>query len=179
LNRGTGGVIVGKTMVPHPALSHVDASNRPQMVDVGGKPVTRRAAHAIARVILPAPLAAKLDGGDIASPKGPLFQAAILAGIMGAKKTAELIPLCHPLPLDDCRIEIKASPAAADGSVEVEVHCRTRAEARTGVEMEALTGASVAALTLYDMGKAAAPGIVIREIRLLEKTGGKSDYRAP
>src|SRR5271154_2351270 len=109
-------------MAPNPALSHVDSALRPQMVDVGGKPVTRRAAHAIARVALPAALAAKLDGGDIASPKGPLFQAAILAGIMGAKKTAELIPLCHPLPLDDCRIEIKAGPAAADGSVEVEGH---------------------------------------------------------
>jgi cyclic pyranopterin monophosphate synthase len=179
LNRGTGEAIVPESMEPNRALSHVDAANLPRMVDVGGKPVTRRAAHAIARVVLPAALAAKLDGGDIASPKGPLFQAAILAGIMGAKKTAELIPLCHPLPLDDCHIEIRAGPPAADGSVEVEVHCRTRAEARTGVEMEALTGASVAALTLYDMGKAASPGIVIREIRLLEKTGGKSDYRAP
>jgi cyclic pyranopterin phosphate synthase len=98
---------------------------------------------------------------------------------MGAKRTAELIPLCHPLPLDDCRIEIKARPPAADRSVEVEIHCRARTEARTGVEMEALTGASVAALTLYDMGKGVSPGIVIREIRLLEKTGGKKDYQAP
>jgi cyclic pyranopterin phosphate synthase len=166
-------------MAPNRALSHVDAANRPRMVDVGDKPVTRRAAHAIARVVLPAALGAQLDGGDIASPKGSLFQAAILAGIMGAKRTSELIPLCHPLPLDDCKIEIKAGPAAADGSVEVEVHCQARAQARTGVEMEALTGACVAALTLYDMGKAVSPGIVIREIRLLEKTGGQSDYRAP
>jgi cyclic pyranopterin phosphate synthase len=98
---------------------------------------------------------------------------------MGAKRTSELIPLCHPLALDDCKIGIVARPPAADGSAEVEVHCRARTEARTGVEMEALTGASVAALTLYDMGKAVTHGIVIREIRLLEKTGGKKDYRSP
>jgi cyclic pyranopterin phosphate synthase len=148
------------------------------MVDVGGKAVTRRAAHAVATVVLPQALAELLEGGEIRTPKGPIFQAAILAGIMGAKKTAELIPLCHPIPLDDCRIEINARPQAADGSVEVEVHCRAQAQARTGVEMEALCGASLAALTLYDMGKAVAPGILIRDIRLLEKTGGKKDYRA-
>ena len=160
-------------------LSHVDPRGRPQMVDVGGKPATRRAAHAIAIVELPLDLAERFAGGDIATPKGSVFHAAILAGIMGAKRTSELIPLCHPIALDDCRIEIEARPRRADGSVEVEIHCRVRTEARTGVEMEALTGASVAALTLYDMGKAVAHGIVIREIRLLEKTGGKKDYRAP
>jgi cyclic pyranopterin monophosphate synthase len=169
----------GPQMTPGSPLSHVDADNRPQMVDVGGKSVTRRRAHAVAVVLLPPELARQLEDGDIRTPKGPVFQAAILAGIMGAKRTAELIPLCHPLPLDDCRVEIRARPAGADGSVEVEVHCRASAEARTGVEMEALTGASVAALTLYDMGKAATHGIIIREIRLLEKTGGKRDYRAP
>jgi cyclic pyranopterin phosphate synthase len=161
------------------SLSHIDAHNRPRMVDVGGKGVTRRAAHAIAIVVMPAELAGLMVDGDIRTPKGPLFQAAILAGIMGAKRTSELIPLCHPIPLDDCGIEIHARPPGADGSVEVEIHCRARAEARTGVEMEALTGASVAALTLYDMGKAVTHGISIRETRLLEKTGGKKDYRAP
>jgi cyclic pyranopterin phosphate synthase len=166
-------------MDPDRRLSHLDAANRPQMVDVGGKAVTRRTALARAVVLLPPELASRLEGGEIATPKGPIFQAAILAGIMGAKRTSELIPLCHPLPLDDCRVEIAARPAAADGSVEVEIHCRARTEARTGVEMEALTGASIAALTLYDMGKAATHGIVIREIRLLEKTGGRNDYRAP
>jgi cyclic pyranopterin phosphate synthase len=160
-------------------LSHVDANNRPQMVDIGGKPVTRRAAHAIAIVVLPPALAELLKGGEIRTPKGPVFQAAIVAGIMGAKKTAELIPLCHPIPLDDCNIEISARPPGTDGSVEVEVHCRARTAARTGVEMEALMGASVAALTLYDMGKAVTHGISIREIRLLEKTGGKRDHQAP
>jgi cyclic pyranopterin phosphate synthase len=160
-------------------LSHIDANNRPQMVDVGGKAVTRRAAHAVAVVVLPPSLAMLLKNDEVRTPKGPLFQAAILAGIMGAKKTAELIPLCHPISLDDCSIEINPRPPGPDGSVEVEVHCRARAEARTGVEMEALSGACVAALTLYDMGKAVTHGILIREIRLLEKTGGKTDYRAP
>jgi cyclic pyranopterin monophosphate synthase len=166
-------------MAPKPGLSHIDAANRPQMVDVGGKAVTLRTAHAVAIVVLPKALASLLVGGEISTKKGPVFQAAILAGIMGAKRTSELIPLCHPLPLDDCKIEIVPRPPAADGSAEVEVHCRARTEARTGVEMEALTGASIAALTLYDMGKAVTHGIVIREIRLLEKTGGKKDYRSP
>jgi cyclic pyranopterin phosphate synthase len=160
-------------------LSHVDAANRPQMVDVGDKPATRRMAHARATVMLPAALAALLRDGELASPKGPIFQTAILAGVMGAKRTSELIPLCHPLPLDDCQVTIEAGPPAPAGEVEVAIHCRARTTARTGVEMEALTGASIAALTLYDMGKAVTQGIVIREIRLLEKTGGKSDYRAP
>jgi cyclic pyranopterin phosphate synthase len=132
----------------------------------------------VAIVSLPPELARLIAGGEIASKKGPLFQTAILAGIMGAKKTSELIPLCHPLPLDDCKIEIETRPPAADGSAEIAIHCHARTHAKTGVEMEALTGASVAALTLYDMGKAVSHGIVIREIRLLEKTGGKSDYKA-
>jgi cyclic pyranopterin monophosphate synthase len=166
-------------MASQRSFSHVDADNRPQMVDVGEKAITRRAAHAIAIVAMPAELAGLLKDGEVRTPKGPIFQTAILAGIMGAKKTAELIPLCHPIPLDDCRIEINVRPPGVDGSVEVEVHCRARAEARTGVEMEALAGASIAALTLYDMGKAVTHGISIREIRLLEKTGGKKDYRAP
>jgi cyclic pyranopterin phosphate synthase len=166
-------------MAPKRRLSHVGAGNRPQMVDVGGKRVTRRTAHAVAVVVLPAALAGLLERGEIMAPKGPVFQAAILAGIMGAKRTSELIPLCHPLALDDCSVEIHPRPARADGSVDVEIHCRARTRARTGVEMEALTGASVAALTLYDMGKAVTHGILIREIRLLEKTGGKRDYRAP
>ncbi|MBP6508658.1 MAG: cyclic pyranopterin monophosphate synthase MoaC, partial [Opitutaceae bacterium] len=154
--------------------SHVNAKGQPAMVDVGDKPVTKRTAHAVAVVSLPAELAALLRDGDIATKKGPIFQTASLAGVMGAKQTSSLIPLCHPLPLEDCQIEITPS---ADGR-EVAVHCRVRTEAKTGVEMEALTGASVAALTLYDMGKAVSHGIVIREIRLLEKTGGKQDYRA-
>ena len=155
-------------------FSHLDAQNRPAMVNVGDKPVTKRTAHAVAVVSLPPELAALLRDGEIATKKGPIFQTAVLAGVMGAKKTGELIPLCHPLALDDCQIEIK--PDGARG--EVEIHCRVQTHAKTGVEMEALTGATVAALTLYDMAKAVSHGIVIKDIRLLEKTGGKKDYRA-
>ena len=158
-------------------LTHLDSKNQPAMVDVGGKAVTRRTAHAVAVVTLPPELAALLHDGEIATKKGPIFNTAILAGVMGAKRTADLIPLCHPLPLEDCQVEI-GSRALADGSAEAIIHCRVRTHAKTGVEMEALTGATVAALTLYDMGKAVSHGIVIRETRLLEKTGGKSDYRA-
>ncbi len=155
-------------------FSHVDAQNRPAMVNVGDKPVTRRTAHAVAIVTLPEALAGLLRDGEIATKKGPIFQTAIIAGVMGAKKTADLIPLCHPLGLDDCQIEITADAQRR----EIEVHCRAQVHGRTGVEMEALTGATVAALTIYDMAKAVSHGIVIKEVRLLEKTGGKSDYRA-
>jgi len=156
-------------------LTHLDAQNRPAMVNVGDKPVTKRTAHAVAVVALPAELAALLKDGEITTKKGPIFHAAVLAGVMGAKRTSDLIPLCHPLALDDCQIEIK--PDASHR--EIAIHCRVQTHAKTGVEMEALTGATVAALTLYDMGKAVSKGIVIRDIRLVEKTGGKSDYRAP
>ncbi|MGH7997494.1 MAG: cyclic pyranopterin monophosphate synthase MoaC [Opitutaceae bacterium] len=158
-------------------LTHLDSNNRPQMVDVGGKTVSVRTALARAEVVLPPELAALVKGGDIATAKGPIFQTAILAGIGGAKRTSDLIPLCHPLPLDDCRIEIDAGDPGPDGSCVVRIDCRVRTEAKTGVEMEALTGASVAALTLYDMGKGVSHGIVVRNVRLLEKTGGRSDYR--
>ena len=155
-------------------FSHLDAQNRPAMVNVGAKAITHRTAHAVAIVTLPEALAALLRDGEIATKKGPILQTAILAGVMGAKKTSDLIPLCHPLPLDDCRIEIETDAPRG----EIAIHCRVQTHARTGVEMEALTGASVAALTFYDMAKAVTHGIVIKEIRLLEKNGGKSDYRA-
>ena len=155
-------------------FSHLDAQNRPAMVNVGDKPATRRTAHALAIVSLPAELVALLRDGEITTKKGPIFHAAILAGVMGAKKTSELIPLCHPLALEDCQIEIQPDAARS----EIEIHCRVQTHGKTGVEMEALTGATVAALTIYDMAKAISHGIVIKEIRLLEKTGGKRDYRA-
>ena len=155
-------------------FSHLDAQNRPAMVNVGDKPITKRTAHAVAVVTLPEALAALLHDGEIGTKKGPIFQTAILAGVMGAKKTGELIPLCHPLALDDCQVEIQADTTRG----EISIHCRVQTHATTGVEMGALTGASVAALTFYDMAKAVTHGIVIKEIRLLEKTGGKSDYRA-
>jgi cyclic pyranopterin monophosphate synthase len=154
-------------------LSHLDANNQPTMVNVGGKPVTHRTAEAQALVVLPPELARLLEGNEIISKKGPIFQTARLAGIMGAKRTSDLIPLCHPLGLEDCQIVFTPQPPATDGSVTIEIRCRTSLHAKTGVEMEALTGATVAALTLYDMGKAISHEIVIREVRLMSKTGGK------
>ncbi len=155
-------------------FSHLDANDRPAMVNVGDKAVTRRTAHAVAVVSLPPELAGMLRGGDIATKKGPIFQTAILAGVMGAKQTSALIPLCHPLPLDHCQVEVVPAPDRS----EIELHCRVQTQGRTGVEMEAMTGATVAALTFYDMAKSVTHGIVIKSVRLLEKTGGKSDYRA-
>jgi cyclic pyranopterin phosphate synthase len=155
-------------------FSHLDARNRPAMVNVGEKAVTRRTAHAVAIVTLPAELAALLRDGEIATKKGPIFQTASLAGVMGAKQTSSLIPLCHPLPLDDCQVEIEPDPKQG----EIAIHCRVQTHAKTGVEMEAMTGATIAALTFYDMAKAVTHGIVIKDVRLLEKTGGKSHYRA-
>lgn len=159
-------------------LSHLDDKNQPRMVDVGAKGVTRRTAHARTLVHLPPALARLLQGHEIMGKKGPLFQTASLAGVMAAKRTSDLIPLCHPLPMEDCAVELHPQAPGNDGSLVVEIHCRVAVAAKTGVEMEALTGATVAALTLYDMGKAVTPDIVIRETRLLQKTGGKSDYQA-
>ncbi len=141
------------------------------MVDVSGKTVSRRIAVAQARVWLPGAVMANLADGDIAGPKGPVFQTAIIAGTMACKKTPELIPFCHPLQLEDCKITI-----AVNGADEAVIQCRTVVHYKTGVEMEALTGATVAALTVYDMCKALSHDIVIRDIRLVAKYGGKSDF---
>ncbi len=154
-------------------LSHFSESRMPRMVDVTGKEATLRRAHAIAVVVLPEEVLALLADGDVQSPKGPVFQTAVVAGVMAAKKTSELIPMCHPIGLDDCTIDIDVNAERR-----VEVHCRTAVRHRTGVEMEALTGATVAALTIYDMCKSVSHDIVIREVRLLEKRGGKSDVVA-
>lgn len=154
-------------------FSHVDENHQPQMVNIGDKPVTHRTARARAIVILPDEVLALLDDGDIRGKKGPVFQTAILAGTIAAKKTSELIPLCHPLGLEDCRITISLNERK-----ELVVECRTELHGKTGVEMEALTGAAVAALTVYDMCKGVSRDIVIQEVRLIEKTGGKSDLQA-
>jgi cyclic pyranopterin phosphate synthase len=155
-------------------FSHLDEHNQPSMVDVGGKSPTRREAAAQAVVRLPKEVLAHFKDGDIAGKKGPVFQTAIIAGIMASKKTSELIPLCHPLALDDVRIRIRLNP-----DQEAVIECRVSCHQKTGVEMEALTGATIAALTLYDMCKAFSHNIVIGEVRLLEKTGGKADFRDP
>jgi len=151
-------------------LSHVDDKNRPTMVDVGDKAVTSREAHARTAVVLPDEVLAVLDGDEIQSTKGPVFATAIIAGVMAAKKTHELIPFCHPLGLDNCDVAI-----TMDGDRAV-IDCRCKVTHKTGVEMEALTGASVAALTVYDMCKALSHDIVIAETRLMMKTGGKQDF---
>lgn len=154
-------------------FTHLDEDGKVKMVDVGEKQVSRRVAVAQSVVVLPAAIAAKFNNGDIRTKKGSVFQTAILAGIMAAKKTAALIPLCHPLSLENCSITIQIR-----NTNELVIECTTAITAKTGVEMEALTGASVAALTVYDMCKAMSHHIVIKETKLLSKTGGKNDFSA-
>ena len=154
-------------------LTHVDESGRPAMVDVSGKAVTLRTATACATVRLPPVVAAELRASGFSTAKGPVFHTAIVAGTMAAKRTHELIPFCHPLGIEKCRLEVDMDPAG-----NVQVRCTVSVHHRTGVEMEALTGASVAALTVYDMCKALSHDIVLTDIRLLEKAGGKRNFRA-
>jgi cyclic pyranopterin phosphate synthase len=152
-------------------LSHLDAANRPTMVDVGAKDVTLRSALAEARVRLPPAVARALRASGHRTKKGPVFDTAVIAGVMAAKRTHELIPFCHPLGLEKCDVEIAhASPGV------IVVRCRVAVHHRTGVEMEALTGATVAALTLYDMCKALSHDIEIQGVRLLEKSGGRRAF---
>ncbi len=153
-------------------FTHLDASGNPNMVDVGEKKVSRRMAKARSIVVLDAVIMDKLEKEEIHTKKGPVFQTAILAGIMAAKKTGDLIPLCHPLGLDNCHIDIKVNEKR-----EVVIDCTANITAKTGIEMEALVGASLAALTIYDMCKAFSHNIVIKETLLMEKTGGKRDFK--
>ncbi|GAA4431002.1 cyclic pyranopterin monophosphate synthase MoaC [Pontibacter saemangeumensis] len=153
-------------------FSHLDEKGKATMVDVGGKQVTTRTATARSVVVLPPEVLEKLNEGDIQTKKGSVFQIAIIAGIMGAKKTGELIPLCHPLGLDNCQIELHLNEQQ-----ELVIDCTASITAKTGVEMEALVGASVAALTVYDMCKALSHDIVIKETKLITKTGGKRDFK--
>jgi cyclic pyranopterin monophosphate synthase len=150
-------------------LSHIDPAGRPTMVDVSDKVATRRTAVAQSIVHLPPVVAEALAGAGFRTAKGPVFDTAIVAGVMAAKRTHELIPFCHPLGIENCRIEIRM-----EGALDVLIRCTVSVHHKTGVEMEALTGASVAALTIYDMCKALSHDIVIGETRLLEKHGGKS-----
>ena len=152
-------------------LSHISKDGNPAMVDVSQKRISDRKAKARAVVGLGAEIISHLNDGEISTRKGPVFQTAIIAGTMAAKKTGELIPLCHPLGLDSCEFEIKVFHN------DVIIYCTAGVNAKTGVEMEALTGASLAALTIYDMCKAMSHDIVIKEIKLMEKTGGKNDFK--
>lgn len=150
-------------------FTHIDSSSRPTMVDVSDKVVTKRTATASARVRFPAAVAEALRSQQFNTPKGPVFQTAIIAGTMAAKRTHDLIPFCHPLGLEKCSVSVEME---GDDAV---VLCTVSVHHKTGVEMEALTGASVAALTIYDMCKALSHDIVIAETRLVSKRGGKSD----
>jgi cyclic pyranopterin phosphate synthase len=152
-------------------LTHLTARRRPAMVDVTAKDVTHRAALAEARVRLPAAVARALRSSGHRTGKGPVFDTAIVAGVMAAKRTHELIPFCHPLGIEDCRIEITSGRNGG-----LLIRCRVSVHHRTGVEMEALTGAAVAALTIYDMCKALSHDIEIADVRLLEKSGGRRRF---
>ncbi len=159
-----------KTRAREHGLTHLDRGNRPKMVDVGAKVVTYRAAVAEARVKLPREVASALRDSGHRTKKGPIFDTAIIAGVMAAKRTHELIPFCHPLGLESCNVEIEALRGA------IVIRCNVSVHQRTGVEMEALTGATVAALTVYDMCKALSHDIEITSVRLLMKSGGKRDF---
>ena len=153
-------------------FTHIDEKGKATMVDVSEKKISLRTAVARSIVQLPAEVLEKLVEGDIETKKGSVFQTAIIAGVMAAKKTSELIPLCHSLNLSNCKIELHI-----DEKQELIIDCTATTEAKTGVEMEALVGASVAALTVYDMCKALSHDIVIKETKLLEKRGGKNDFK--
>lgn len=155
-----------------PDFTHV-RQGQPTMVDITEKSANRRTAVAEARMELGAEIIGKFQNNDLHGPKGPVFQTAIIAGTMAVKKTSELIPFCHPLPVENCEFQITPHESG------VIIRCEVSTTGKTGVEMEAMTGASVAALTVYDMCKAMNKAIRISDLRLISKTGGKSgDYHA-
>ncbi len=152
-------------------FTHLDDAGNPSMVDVGEKIATRRLARARSVVLLPPEVLDLLEKDDIHTKKGPVFQTAILAGIMAAKRTGELIPLCHPIGMENCQIDIQVND-----NQEIVIDCTATVTAKTGVEMEAMVGASIAALTIYDMCKAFSHNIIIKDVMLMEKTGGKRAF---
>ena len=154
-------------------MSHVSAQGRPRMVDVGPKTVTARSAEAQAIVRFPADVARVLRTSGMRAKKGPVIDTAIIAGTLAVKRTHELIPFCHPLGVERCDFSIEFA-----NDTDLAIRCEVAVSHKTGVEMEALTGATVAALTVYDMCKALSHAIVIADVRLLEKSGGKRRVRA-
>ncbi|HEX5168143.1 MAG TPA: cyclic pyranopterin monophosphate synthase MoaC [Cyclobacteriaceae bacterium] len=152
-------------------LTHVDKSGLPRMVDVSDKPITLRTARAQATINVGEEILNQIKSHELVTKKGPVFQTAIIAGVMGAKKTSALIPFCHSIGLDDCQVKIHVK------NKKIIIDTSAIVWAKTGVEMEALTAASVAALTVYDMCKALSHDITIEEIKLMEKTGGKEDFK--
>ncbi|MBL4604705.1 MAG: cyclic pyranopterin monophosphate synthase MoaC [Flavobacteriaceae bacterium] len=154
------------------SFTHLDKKNQPKMVDVSDKSITKRTAIAKASMFLGEEVISHFENDELTTKKGPVFQTAIIAGIQAVKKTSELIPMCHPLLINGVDLDITIVDKE-----NVEVFCTVTIEGKTGVEMEALTGASVTCLTIYDMCKSISQQMVIKEVKLVEKTGGKSDIK--
>ena len=154
-------------------FSHINKDNQPKMVNVGDKVATKRKAIARAEMFLGSEIISHFTNDEIITKKGPVFQTAIIAGIQAVKKTSELIPMCHPLLINGVDIYINII-----NQDHIEILCSVEISGKTGVEMEALTGVSLAALTIYDMCKALSQKMIIKEVKLLEKTGGKSDFKS-
>ena len=151
-------------------FTHVDQDGNPTMVDVSEKTITKRVAVAQSRLTVDEHILSLLKNDEIHTKKGPVFHTSIIAGVMAAKKTSDLIPFCHPLSIENCKIDITVQ------GKDIVIDCMVSVSGKTGVEMEALTGASVSALTVYDMCKALSHDMVIKETKLIKKTGGKSDF---
>ena len=153
-------------------FTHIGDKNKPKMVNIGDKKISKRKAIAKAEMFLGEEIISLFNNDELTTKKGPVFQTAIIAGIQAVKKTSDLIPMCHPLIINGVDVDIDILD-----NENIEIICKVEIDGKTGVEMEALTGASVAALTVYDMCKAISQKMEIKEIKLLEKTGGKSDIK--
>jgi len=154
------------------SFNHLNQKNNPKMVNVSDKKITKRTAIAKASMFLGKEVISHFTNDELITKKGPVFQTAIIAGIQAVKKTAELIPMCHPLLINGVDIDINIVD-----DEHIEVYCKVIIEGKTGVEMEALTGANITCLTIYDMCKSISQEMIIKEVKLLEKTGGKSDIK--
>jgi len=153
-------------------FTHINKDNNPKMVDVSAKKTTKRTAIAKATLFLGKEILSQFTNDELITKKGPVFQTAIIAGIQAVKKTSELIPMCHPLLINGVDIDIEIID-----KTDIQILCTVAIEGKTGVEMEALTGATIAALTVYDMCKSISQKMIIKEVKLLEKSGGKSDIK--
>ncbi|MDP3314015.1 cyclic pyranopterin monophosphate synthase MoaC [Lutibacter sp.] len=153
-------------------FSHINKKNQPKMVDVGDKEITKRKATAKAIMFLGSDIISNFNNNELITKKGPVFQTAIIAGIQAVKKTSELIPMCHPLLINGVDIDIEIID-----NEHIEIFCTVSIEGKTGVEMEALTGATITALTVYDMCKSISQKMIIKEVKLVKKSGGKSDIK--
>ena len=153
-------------------FSHLNENNNPKMVNVSDKKITKRTSIAKATMFLGEEIISYFNNYELITKKGPVFQTAIIAGIQGVKKTSEIIPMCHPLLINGVDINIHVI-----NSEHIEVLCEVIIEGKTGVEMEALTGVNITCLTIYDMCKSISQDIIIKEVKLVEKTGGKSDIK--